>query len=311
MTVLFLYNAPGCCYNEEKGGGAVEQGQILKGYRDDDTLRGSFDRLARRTFDLTFEDWYQNGFWGDDYIPYSVVIDGAVAANVSVNRTNFVLDGETKRFIQLGTVMTDERYRNRGLIRRLMTEIDRDFAGQADGVYLFANDSVLDFYPKFGFRRAAETEYTKAVETAGAAFAEPTPMRDAAAWTTLVGAIRESAPCGRFSLSGNTGLPLFYVSKFMQDCVCRIGNDTYAVAEREGETLCLHAVYAPEPPDLDAVVRAFGAGVRQVRLSFTPQNSAGWTPHARREADTTLFVRGAGFDDFERRGLMLPVLAHA
>ena len=158
MTVLFLYNAPGCCYNEEKGGGAVEQGQILKGYRDDDTLRGSFDRLARRTFDLTFEDWYQNGFWGDDYIPYSVVIDGAVAANVSVNRTNFVLDGETKRFIQLGTVMTDERYRNRGLIRRLMTEIDRDFAGQADGVYLFANDSVLDFYPKFGFRWAAETE---------------------------------------------------------------------------------------------------------------------------------------------------------
>ena len=58
----------------------MEQGQIVKGYRNDDALRGSFDRLARRTFDLAFEDWYQNGFWGDDYIPYSVVIDGAVAA---------------------------------------------------------------------------------------------------------------------------------------------------------------------------------------------------------------------------------------
>ena len=141
----------------------VEQGQIVKGYRKDDALRGSFDRLARRTFDLAFEDWYQNGFWGDDYIPYSVVIDGAVAANVSVNRTDFVLGGETKHFIQLGTVMTDERYRNRGLIRRLMAEIDRDFAGRADGVYLFANDSVLNFYPKFGFRRAVEFEYTRAV----------------------------------------------------------------------------------------------------------------------------------------------------
>lgn len=289
----------------------MEQGQIVKGYRNDDALRGSFDRLARRTFDLAFEDWYQNGFWGDDYIPYSVVIDGAVAANVSVNRTDFVLGGETKHFIQLGTVMTDERYRNRGLIRRLMAEIDRDFAGRADGVYLFANDSVLNFYPKFGFRRAVELEYTRAVETAGAAFAEPVPMRDAAAWAALTGAIQASAPCGRFSLSGNTGLPLFYVSKFMQDCVCRIGDDAYAVAEQEGGTLCLHAVYAPAPPDLDVVVRAFGAGVRQVRLGFTPQSSAGWTPHARREADTTLFVRGAGFDDFERRGLMFPVLAHA
>ena len=29
------------------------------------------------------------------------------------------------------------------------------------------------------------------------------------------------------------------------------------------------------------------------------------------EDDTTLFVRGAGFRDFERRGLMFPVLAHA
>ena len=56
----------------------MEQGQIIKGYRNDDALRGSFDRLAQRTFDLAFEDWYQNGFWGDDYIPYSVVIDGAV-----------------------------------------------------------------------------------------------------------------------------------------------------------------------------------------------------------------------------------------
>ena len=94
--------------------------RIVKGYRADDALRRSFDALAQRTFGLTFEDWYQNGFWGDDYVPYSVVVDGEVAANVSVNRTDFVLDGEKKRFIQLGTVMTDERYRGRGMIRRLM-----------------------------------------------------------------------------------------------------------------------------------------------------------------------------------------------
>ena len=102
-------------------------------------------------------------------MPYSVVVDGAVAANVSVNRTDFVLDGEKKRFIQLGTVMTDERYRGRGMIRRLMAEVERDCAGKADGVYLFANGTVLDFYPKFGFRRAAEVRYARALEPCGAA----------------------------------------------------------------------------------------------------------------------------------------------
>ena len=285
--------------------------RIVKGYRADDALRRSFDALAQRTFGLTFEDWYQNGFWGDDYVPYSVVVDGAVAANVSVNRTDFVLDGEKKRFIQIGTVMTDERYRGRGMIRRLMVEVERDCAGKADGVYLFANDTVLDFYPKFGFCRAAEVRYARAPEPGGAASAVRVPMRDREAWDRLTAGIRSSAPCGRFSLCGNTGLPLFYVSKFMQDCVYRVAPETYAVAELEDGVLHLHAVYAEKQPAPEAVARAFGGAVRRVQLGFTPLDTTGWEAETVREDDTTLFVRGAGFRDFERRGLMFPVLAHA
>ena len=252
--------------------------RIVKGYCADDALRRSFDALAQRTFGLTFEDWYQNGFWGDDYVPYSVVVDGAVAANVSVNRTDFVLDGEKKRFIQLGTVMTDEQCRGRGMIRRLMAEVEHDCAGKADGVYLFANDTVLDFYPKFGFRRAAEVRYARALEPGGAASAVRVPMRDLDAWDRLTAVIRSSAPCGRFSLCGNTGLPLFYVSKFMQDCVYRVAPETYAVAELEDGVLHLHAVYAEKQPAPEAVARAFGGAVRRVQLGFTPLD----TPAGRR-----------------------------
>ena len=285
--------------------------RIVKGYRTDDALRRSFDALAQRTFGLTFEDWYQNGFWGDDYVPYSVVVDGEVAANVSVNRTDLVLDGEKKRFIQLGTVMTDERYRGRGMIRRLMAEVEHDCAGKADGVYLFANDTVLDFYPKFGFRRAAEVRYARALEPGGAASAVRVPMRDRDSWDRLAAVIRSSAPCGRFSLCGNTGLPLFYVSKFMQDCVYRVAPETYAVAELEDGVLHLYAVYAEKQPAPEVVARAFGGAVRRVQLGFTPLDTTGWEAETVREDDTTLFVRGAGFRDFERRGLMFPVLAHA
>ena len=44
---------------------------------------------------------------------------------------------------------------------------------------------------------------------------------------------------------------------------------------------------------------------------FTPLDTTGWEAETVHEDDTTLFVRGAGFRDFERRGLMFPVLAHA
>ena len=79
---------------------------IRKNYRNDDCLRSSFNRLAEKTFNLNFENWYQNGFWGGQYDPWSLLLDGEIAANVSVNRINCLLDGQRRQYLQLGTVMT-------------------------------------------------------------------------------------------------------------------------------------------------------------------------------------------------------------
>ena len=44
--------------------------QIIKSYRNQDTLRHSFNALAGKTFEgLNFEPWYQNGYWSDSYNP--------------------------------------------------------------------------------------------------------------------------------------------------------------------------------------------------------------------------------------------------
>ena len=131
--------------------------EIVKHYRNNSALRASFNELARKTFGIDFEPWYQRGFWTDRYDPYSVVENGRIIANVSVNHMDMRILGERKRLIQLGTVMTDPQYRNRGLIRMLMEQIQQEFA-DADGMFLFANDSVLEFYPKFGFRKGTEYE---------------------------------------------------------------------------------------------------------------------------------------------------------
>ena len=99
---------------------------IEKNYRDNEFLRNSFNELAGKVFGgLNFEDWYRNGFWKDNYIPYSVVVDGKVVANVSVNACDMNYAGRIVKLIQLGTVMTDPDYRGRGYARLLMERLLR------------------------------------------------------------------------------------------------------------------------------------------------------------------------------------------
>ncbi len=285
--------------------------EIVKNYRANDALRRSFNSLAEKTFGLNFENWYQNGFWGDNYNPYSVVIDGQVVANVSVNRTDLVMDGARRQLLQLGTVMTDERYRNRGYIRAIMQQIDQDHPN-ADGVYLFANDSVVEFYPKFGFRKSHEYEYSKAVCAAGECRMEQIIMDSPENWALLTRAMEENQFCDSCHMADNPGLIFFYVSQFMQDCAYYCKDlDAWVVAEREDDTMLIHNIFAKVPIELDDVISAFGAGINRVTLGFTPADTAGWTKKRIGQDDCTFFVKGRAFDDFEGKALRIPSLSHA
>ncbi|MEH7744633.1 GNAT family N-acetyltransferase [Neobacillus drentensis] len=114
--------------------------------------------MASDTFGIEFETWHQNGYWTEKYLPYSFVDHNQVVANVSVNLVNLVVNAEVKQAIQIGTVMTHPDYRNKGLSRRLM-EIVLDEYKHVDIIYLFANQNVLDFYPKFGFSSTDEVQF--------------------------------------------------------------------------------------------------------------------------------------------------------
>lgn len=286
--------------------------KIVKNVRDHEMLRKSFNELAIETFDLDFEDWYQNGFWRDKYIPYSMVIDGKVAANVSVNRTDMLWRGRRKRLIQLGTVMTKESYRNRGLIRGLMEEIMKDFEAEADGIYLFANDSVLDFYPKFGFRKAVEWQYSKKIFGAGEELARRVPMENSEDWKVLIKAIEGSVPQGKFELTDNSDLIMFYVSKFMQDNVYYLSEQqAYVIAEPKEEELLLYNIFAPKRVDPETAAKAFGNKIQKLSLCFVPWENSGYEKELLRKEDNTFFVKGELFEEFEQEQLCFPDLAHA
>lgn len=284
---------------------------VIKHYHSDPVLREGFNRLAEATFGLNFEAWYQNGFWQGEYTPYSAVEDGKIVANVSLNRTDMRIGDRRLRLYQLGTVMTDPAYRNRGYIRAIMKEIDRD-TQDADGVYLFGNDNVLDFYPKFGFTQGAEFLYEKDVFQHSPCAMRQVPMKGPEDWARLRAAMDMGEPLSACAMEDNPGLIFFYVSQFMRDNVyCDPGTGVWAIAEMEAGKLLLHNVFCPQAVTLDDVIAAFGADVHHVTLGFTPADAAGFACAPYHEEDCTFFVKGGCFEEFAARKLRIPSLSHA
>ncbi len=133
---------------------------LWKDHKSNEKLRKSFNELATSVFGINFEEWYQKGYWNNRYIPFSYVDGNKVVANVSVNVLDFVIDSERKKAIQIGTVMTHPDYRNRGLSRSLMNKVLEEYENNYDFMYLFANQNVLEFYPKFGFTSVKEYQFS-------------------------------------------------------------------------------------------------------------------------------------------------------
>ena len=132
--------------------------QRVTAYQRDDQLRRSFNELAQEVFGLDFEPWYRTGYWDTAYRPFSLVDDGRIVANVSATLMDLTLCGTHVKAVQLGTVMTHPAYRGQGLARSLMAWVLSAYEETCAFCFLYANESVLSFYPRFGFLRAQETE---------------------------------------------------------------------------------------------------------------------------------------------------------
>lgn len=286
--------------------------EIIKNYKDNKDLRDSFNALAEKTFGLNFEGWYQTGFWREDYTPYSVVIDNKVVVNVSVNNTPILWNGEVKNLIQLGTVMTDEQYRNQGFISKIMSEIDMDYANKTDGMYLFANDSVLELYPKFGFHKEIEYGYSAKVDNSSENEMIQIIMDNKTSWDELEKAMKNNKFISEFNIVNNEGLIMFYVTQFMQENVYYCERlKTYVIAEIENDEVLIHNIFSQNNVTLDEVISAFGKEIKKVNLGFVPADKEKYIVNLIDEDDTTMFVKGNVFDGFGEKKLMFPTLAHA
>lgn len=285
--------------------------ELIKQIKDHKPLRESFDELAVKVFDLSFEEWRKNGYWTERYIPYVFIENGRVVANASANRMELTWKGERRSYIQIGTVMTEPKYRNRGLQRRLIGEIIADWKDRCDGIYLFANETALNFYPKLDFVPAKEYQYRIPITARKSDFVK-LDMDRKEHRETLKRCYEKSNPWSAFSMEENFELLMFCCGWGMKDCVYYSASlDNICIArEQEGELVCLDIFGEPKGSVEEVISSAASSKAKTAVLGFTPKNAAGYSCE-QADSGVSLFLLEGKENLFKANKIMFPILSHA
>lgn len=310
--------------------------RLIRDYMQDAAARAALGALTQAAFGFDFEAWAARGFCARGaYVPYSFEEDGRILSNVSVNRMEFCLNGEKRRWLQLGTVATREDMRGRGLARRLVEIALADSMDGRDGVYLFANPEAAGFYEKCGFIRGIEYRSFPRAEAylntdarlsstrergdsraearldTGARFVPVNPG-DERALAAYQRAVHETEPYAALWQENGFGLAMFYTMNAENAYYCP-ALDAHAVVE-DGS---LNAVFARNMPLLRAVLAALAASENletPTVIGFTPRPED--ADACVREPwdggdDYRLYGRGRALEEIAANRLCFPALSHA
>jgi len=293
--------------------------EFVYDYREEESLRESFFSLAKKVHGLDFNPWYEDNHWQEKYVPFSIVVNGEVVSNASVNLCTFKSAEKTVCYIQIGTVMTREDYRHHGFSRFLISRIIEQYEKVYANIYLFANDTVLDFYPKFGFKRLEEYQYSKTLDKSKVLGQEEKltfRMLNYEIETDrkcLVKKIKEQpSKEEQLAVLDNESLLMFYFQGFMSQAFYYIEEtDTIVIMEEEEDKVILYDIYGSMT--LEDLEKALSMrGICQITLGFTPKQGKGYRAEISREADTTLFVLDVNeYQAFAGKRVCFPAMSHA
>lgn len=292
---------------------------IISNYKVNTQYKKSFIELAKQVFQIDFSRWDQLGCWNDDYICYSFLDGEKVIANVSINKMDIILHKKAYKALQLGTVMTHPDYRNRGLSAKLINHIISKYEHQYDFIYLFANSSVLDFYPKFGFGRLQERSFHMDL-TVGFHIKEENPsiirkldvnnsedfclMKRLADKRASVSTI-----CG---VQQNTHLLFFYLIEVFHEMTYYFEKeDVIVIYEKIEDELHIYDVISASIVDMEALLSSlFTETMNKVIFHFIPDDLKSKGNYIVAESSDVLFIRHARkIENLEP--ILFPLTSHA
>lgn len=291
--------------------------ELIYDYMKNDVLRHALNALTQKTFGFDFEDWVANGYFEGDYIPYSFIEDGKILSNVSANRMCFMQNGVQKNYIQIGTVMTDGTYRYQGLARKLIAHVIKEYGGECDGIYLFADLGALDFYRKTGFKEGLQyqyrlkRDYVKKSEKKNSF--QAADKSDGQLKLKYMETVRKGAVNASLEQMNKFGLQMFYTSD-LSNIYYADDIDCFVVMEMWDDTLMLQSVISKEHLPLKNIISHIDMEYHCLKLGFSPCAEDAYMFEASAydgEDDYRLFYRGKGLESIEKEKLFFPQLSHA
>jgi GNAT superfamily N-acetyltransferase len=255
----------------------MEELRFVKDYKVDDRLRASFFELANEIFGLNFKEWYEKGYWGNQYIPFSYADGNKVVSNVSVNVIDFIIQGKKKKYnaLQIGTVMTHPDYRNRGLSTRLMNKVLEEYKDQYDFMYLFANESVLDFYPKFGFTEVDEYQFSMeyTVDKAVAGGIRKLDVAKKEDLDLIFQFVNERIPVSKIFATGNSQSITMYhcVDVFNQDIYYLEQENVIVIFQKMENKIDIFDIIGKREINIEAILTKIAdKGLTKICFHYTP-----------------------------------------
>ena len=232
--------------------------ELIKDYKENNALRASFNQLATETFGISFEAWYQKGYWDSNYIPYSMVEGDRVVANASANRMTLHIEGTTYNAIQIGTVMTHPDYRRRGLAKGLLEQIIHDFKDQTDVFFLAADEEAKSLYRSCGFVEIPSVSYSWENGLAQPMKLEHIKLTDdeVLRWKRATDHNHR-----RFKAGMDDHILAFYLAHGFDDKLYLFDENTLIIAdvEDEGKTVILYGIYVKGDENLERILLSTGA----------------------------------------------------
>lgn len=291
--------------------------ELIYDYMLNHELRHKLNELTQKTFGFDFESWVTGGYFEGDYIPYSFMEDGKIISNVSANRMCFMQNGVKKEYIQIGTVMTDETYRNQGLAKKLMEYVVQQYKDKCDGFYLFADLSALDFYRKADFTEGMQYQYHLKPERYKKEISKetflPVDENNKQMKQKYMDAVRHSAVNASLEQMNKFGLQMFYTSD-MSNVYYAKDIDCFVVMEMEEDTLILESVICKEHLSLKEIIKRIDNKYASLILGFSPCVEDRDMFDAKQFAggeDYRLFYRGKDLENIQKDKLYFPQLSHA
>ena len=289
----------------------------ITNYKNDEKLRNDLHILTQKIWGFDFEKWYKSGYWEDNCLLYSLSDGHKIVSHITVSVIDFIILGKKKKFVQLGTVTTDEEYRKQGLNKFLLEKVLHEWKDKSDLIYLFANDSVLNYYPPFGFVRVNEYIATKKIESTKNAYnVRKLDINNQFDHELLYKKAKNAIPLFNISMVDNAGLIMFYCNYFekfsFKEKLYYIESlDIVIVAEYTDNDCILYDILSTQEVETEVIINAMCTEQTQnVLMYFMPKDNKDYEIKLLKEDDTTLFVMGDEQKLFKEEKLIFPILSH-